>query len=253
MSEDHFAGPPVEPIMAGLRGRCPRCGQGRLFSGFLTVAPRCEVCGLDYSFADPADGPAIFVMLIIGFVVVGLALWVEVTYEPAALAAFPRLDPAGADPLPAAAQADQGLTDHACNMPTRPPRVAGTGRSEHLCRVTAPPAAGLAGACRRPCSVRLPVGLGTWQVERLHWKEGLLAKIDAAHPCSTAAACGGGAAPGRRRRHRIPAGRRCRHFLNGEERHFFATWQGAAGYYVFTPLELGRRPHRLRQPRLRSL
>jgi uncharacterized protein (DUF983 family) len=82
MSQDHFAGPPVEPIMAGLRGRCPRCGKGRLFSGFLTVAPRCEVCGLDYSFADPADGPAIFVMLIIGFVVVGLALWVEVTYEP---------------------------------------------------------------------------------------------------------------------------------------------------------------------------
>ena len=82
MSQDHFAGPPVEPIMAGLRGRCPRCGKGRLFSGFLTVAPRCEVCGLDYSFADPADGPAIFVMLIIGFIVVGLALWVEVTYEP---------------------------------------------------------------------------------------------------------------------------------------------------------------------------
>ena len=82
MSQDHFVGPPVEPIMAGLRGRCPRCGKGRLFSGFLTVAPRCEVCGLDYSFADPADGPAIFVMLIIGFIVVGLALWVEVTYEP---------------------------------------------------------------------------------------------------------------------------------------------------------------------------
>ena len=80
MSEDDR--PPVEPIAAGLKGRCPRCGKGHLFTGFLTVAPRCEVCGLDYSFADPADGPAIFVMLIIGFVIVGLALWVEVTMNP---------------------------------------------------------------------------------------------------------------------------------------------------------------------------
>ena len=40
------------------------------------------MCGLDFSFADAADGPAIFVMLIIGFVVVGLALWVEVSYGP---------------------------------------------------------------------------------------------------------------------------------------------------------------------------
>jgi len=68
--------------MAGIKGLCPRCGRGHLFTGFLKIAPRCEVCGLDYSFADPADGPAIFVMLIIGFVVVGLALWVEVSYEP---------------------------------------------------------------------------------------------------------------------------------------------------------------------------
>ena len=51
--------PPVEPIRAGLAGRCPRCGEGRLFSGFLTVAESCGVCGLDYSFADAGDGPAI--------------------------------------------------------------------------------------------------------------------------------------------------------------------------------------------------
>jgi uncharacterized protein (DUF983 family) len=82
MSEDEQRFPPVEPIMAGLRGLCPRCGRGRLFAGFLKVAPSCEVCGLDYDFADPADGPAIFVMLFIGFVVVGLALWTEVSYSP---------------------------------------------------------------------------------------------------------------------------------------------------------------------------
>ena len=79
---DNSGFPPVEPIAAGLKGCCPRCGRGKLFSGFLMVAPRCENCGLDLSFADAADGPAIFVMLIIGFVVVGLALWLEVSYGP---------------------------------------------------------------------------------------------------------------------------------------------------------------------------
>ena len=79
---DNSGFPPVEPIAAGLKGCCPRCGKGRLFSGFLAVAPRCETCGLDFSFADAADGPAIFVMLIIGFVVVGLALWIEVSFGP---------------------------------------------------------------------------------------------------------------------------------------------------------------------------
>ena len=73
---------PVSPYVAGLSGRCPRCGKGHLFSGFLTVRKNCEACGLDYSFADAGDGPAIFVILIAGFVVVGAALIVEVLYQP---------------------------------------------------------------------------------------------------------------------------------------------------------------------------
>lgn len=71
-----------DPIPAGLKGRCPRCGQGRLFSGFLTPARTCDECGLDYKFADSGDGPAVFVILIIGFIVCGLALWLEVSYDP---------------------------------------------------------------------------------------------------------------------------------------------------------------------------
>ncbi|MDE2579581.1 MAG: DUF983 domain-containing protein [Hyphomicrobiales bacterium] len=74
--------PPQPPIATGLAGRCPRCGAGHLFSGFLTVAPKCDHCGLDFSFADAGDGPAIFVMLIAGFIIVGLALWLEIAYEP---------------------------------------------------------------------------------------------------------------------------------------------------------------------------
>ncbi|MEQ1937730.1 DUF983 domain-containing protein [Mesorhizobium sp. CN5-321] len=81
-NEDKAIWPPIEPVSAGLKGRCPRCGEGRLFSGFLTVGKECHNCGLDYSFADAGDGPAVFVILIIGFIVVGLALWMEVSYNP---------------------------------------------------------------------------------------------------------------------------------------------------------------------------
>ena len=69
-------------ISRGLRGRCPQCGEGALFGGFLTMRPRCESCGLDYGFADAGDGPAIFVILLGGFVVVFAALIVEILYRP---------------------------------------------------------------------------------------------------------------------------------------------------------------------------
>ena len=74
--------PPQSPYSTGLSGRCPRCGEGQLFTGFLNIAPRCENCGLDLKFADSGDGPAVFVMLLAGFIVLGTALWVDVTYEP---------------------------------------------------------------------------------------------------------------------------------------------------------------------------
>ena len=70
------------PIFAGLACACPRCGKGKLFHGFLTLRPRCDVCGLDYGFADSGDGPAVFIMFIAGFIVVGAALVTEVVYQP---------------------------------------------------------------------------------------------------------------------------------------------------------------------------
>jgi uncharacterized protein (DUF983 family) len=80
--KDRALYPPQSPSATGMRGRCPRCGEGRLFTGFLTVAPRCPACGLDFSFADSGDGPAVFIMMIVGFIVVGLALFVEFTFHP---------------------------------------------------------------------------------------------------------------------------------------------------------------------------
>lgn len=69
-------------IRAAVMGRCPRCGEGSLFTGYLTVAPRCGRCHLDYSSFDPGDGPAVFVILIVGFLVAGGALVVEVAFQP---------------------------------------------------------------------------------------------------------------------------------------------------------------------------
>ena len=74
--------PPVSPLRAALGCRCPRCGEGRLFAGLLTVRPHCEVCGLDLSAEDAGDGPAVFVIFILGLVVVGLAAVVEVLFAP---------------------------------------------------------------------------------------------------------------------------------------------------------------------------
>ncbi|GLS20654.1 membrane protein [Labrys miyagiensis] len=66
----------------GIRGRCPRCGRGKLFNGFLKLAPKCNACGLDYSFADPADGPAFFVMMTMAFPATGFGMWIELSYDP---------------------------------------------------------------------------------------------------------------------------------------------------------------------------
>jgi uncharacterized protein (DUF983 family) len=74
--------PPQEPFATGLKGRCPRCGEGRLFDGFLRLAPRCAACGLDFGFADSADGPAFFIVTAVGFIVAGAALLTEVAYAP---------------------------------------------------------------------------------------------------------------------------------------------------------------------------
>jgi uncharacterized protein (DUF983 family) len=69
-------------IRAGLACVCPRCGRGKLFQGFLAPRPRCDACGLDYGFADSGDGPAVFIMFLAGFIVVGAALVTEVVYRP---------------------------------------------------------------------------------------------------------------------------------------------------------------------------
>jgi uncharacterized protein (DUF983 family) len=74
--------PMASTALAGLIGRCPQCGEGELFDGYIAQPPACSQCGLDYGFADSGDGPAVFVMLIAGFFALGFALWFEFAYAP---------------------------------------------------------------------------------------------------------------------------------------------------------------------------
>ena len=67
---------------AALSGLCPRCGGRTLFAGFARFAERCSVCGLDFARFNVGDGPAAFLTLIVGTLVVVLAIWVQLAFEP---------------------------------------------------------------------------------------------------------------------------------------------------------------------------
>ena len=70
------------PISSGLAGVCPRCGQGKLLTGFLKPAPSCSNCGLDFHAEETGDGPIAFVILIWGAIVMGFAFWAEFAFDP---------------------------------------------------------------------------------------------------------------------------------------------------------------------------
>ena len=73
---------PPSLLAASLLCRCPRCGEGKLFTGVLTIRDRCVVCNLDLAAADTGDGAAAFIILILGAVLVALAFWVEFRFNP---------------------------------------------------------------------------------------------------------------------------------------------------------------------------
>lgn len=80
MADNYY--PDLSPLTTGLAGKCPRCGRGKLFDGYLNVAKSCKSCGLSYGFADSGDGAAWFVMLFVCVVGVGSILGVEIAYAP---------------------------------------------------------------------------------------------------------------------------------------------------------------------------
>ncbi|WP_292224402.1 DUF983 domain-containing protein [Brevundimonas sp.] len=74
--------PPLSTVKTGLACRCPRCGKGPLFKGYLTLRTECPECGLSFAFADPADGPAFFVMSAVGIIGMILLMAFEFTVHP---------------------------------------------------------------------------------------------------------------------------------------------------------------------------
>jgi uncharacterized protein (DUF983 family) len=66
----------------GFRGRCPRCGEGKLFRAYLKVGDKCSVCGLDFTPHRADDLPAYLVIVIVGHIVVPTVLWIETDYSP---------------------------------------------------------------------------------------------------------------------------------------------------------------------------
>jgi len=74
--------PPVPVFKIALNSRCPRCGIGKLYQGYLRVVDSCSHCQLEVGKHDSGDGPAFFVMSLIGAIIVVLAILLEFTYEP---------------------------------------------------------------------------------------------------------------------------------------------------------------------------
>ena len=70
------------PVAAALAGKCPRCGSPGLFAGWVRFAPKCRGCGLDYDSFNVGDGPAAFLILIVGAIVVIAALVLDAAAEP---------------------------------------------------------------------------------------------------------------------------------------------------------------------------
>ena len=73
---------PLAPFLAGALGRCPHCGKGVLFEGFLRIVPTCSACGFELARSDSGDGPAVFVILVVGFIAVFGALITYVVWRP---------------------------------------------------------------------------------------------------------------------------------------------------------------------------
>ena len=70
------------PILAGLTCRCPICGKGPLFAGFLKIESHCDACGADLSRAESGDGPVVFILLLVGIIGCGGLIYTELTFHP---------------------------------------------------------------------------------------------------------------------------------------------------------------------------
>jgi len=74
--------PRLSSVQTGLRCACPRCGQGKLFTGLLKIRDRCEVCDFDFGRLNADDGPAFFIIVLYSAIILPLAAWFQFAFEP---------------------------------------------------------------------------------------------------------------------------------------------------------------------------
>ncbi len=166
-----IADKPTPLVRAALRARCPRCENAPLFDGWVRFAPRCRACGLDYSAFNVGDGPAAFLILIVGALITAMALVLQVRAEPPFWVHIILWVPLTTALVILSPARFQGGTAH--------PRISQQGARGPRCG---------AGRRREPVTRRLPIvatlvvglavaamiGLGFWQLARLKQKEAAL-------------------------------------------------------------------------------
>ena len=174
-STEDWQGPQISVAKATFTCRCPRCGQGKLFSGLLEIRPACLVCGLDFSGTDTGDAFAVPILIVLGAIVVGAAFWGGFSLSAAALGTRHHL----ATGDRGAGGADDALHQELLRGPAiqdAPLRDAGLTQDISI----RPKSSLLSASVATAIALAMLVWLGIWQIHRLHWKEGLLAQIAAA-------------------------------------------------------------------------
>jgi uncharacterized protein (DUF983 family) len=74
--------PQQSSIKTGLRCACPRCGQGKLFTGILTIREKCTVCDFDFGRLNADDGAAFFIIVLYSAIILPLAAWFQFALDP---------------------------------------------------------------------------------------------------------------------------------------------------------------------------
>ncbi len=82
VGEPQMARPVFRSMLRGAACRCPKCGTGRLFDGYLSTADRCSACRLELHHHRADDAPPYFTMVIVGHVIIGLVLYAEMSFSP---------------------------------------------------------------------------------------------------------------------------------------------------------------------------
>ena len=77
-----MAGPSGLYLLRGMRGRCPACGEGKLFRAFVKVADHCSACGEDFHHHRADDFPAYLTIFLVGHIVIPIAMYIEIAFQP---------------------------------------------------------------------------------------------------------------------------------------------------------------------------